>query len=298
MPGLSLPAPFTFIHLAFETTFDVGLEAMLGDIQEVVAAPMAACVTLWIIVQGVLVMRGEIDTRAGITRIAMVTIVTALVLGQADYHRYVVTFFEETVPGLVRQLGTGLPLETIPTQLDLMFASAQAAYQRIAVEIGPMDHQERMAFQGAQWILYGSLWLTFSIYDAVSILTKVLVAIGPLLLIGYLFQFTRPITESWIKQLIQYALLLLLVNIVATIVIATEVTALRAMLVTIMAAGTTPAKIIGLYELDMLFLTGNALMIALPTMAATIAGGYVSGNGDGKLPARVDRSQSAAMQRY
>lgn len=71
---LSLPAPFTFIHLAFEATFSVGLEAMLGDIQAVVSAPMTACVTLWIILQGILVMRGEVDVRAGITRIATVTI--------------------------------------------------------------------------------------------------------------------------------------------------------------------------------------------------------------------------------
>ncbi|MBX4899645.1 MULTISPECIES: type IV secretion system protein [Rhizobium] len=298
MPAFSLPAPFTFIHLLFEATFSVGLEAMLGDIQGIISAPMSACVTLWIIVQGVLVMRGEVDVRAGITRIAMVTIVTALVLGQADYHRYVVTTFEETIPGLVRQLGTGLPLETIPTQLDLMFAASEGMYQRIAVEIGPMDHQEQLAFQGAKWILYGSLWLTFGIYDAISILTEVLIAIGPLMLIGYLFQFTRPITESWIKQLIQYALLLLLINIVATIVIATEGQALRAMLAVIMAAGTTPAKVIGLYELDMLFLTGNALIVALPTMAATIAGGYVSSSGDGSVPTRVDRSQWAAMRRW
>ena len=297
MAALSLPAPFTFIHLAFETTFSVGLDAMLGDIQAVVAAPMAACVTLWIIVQGVLVMRGEVDARGGITRIAMVTIVTALVLGQADYHKYVVTLFEETIPGLVKRLGTGLSLETIPTQLDLMFASAQAAFQRIAVEIGPMDHQEQLAFQGAQWIFYGSLWLTFGIYNSVSILTRVLIAIGPLLLIGYLFQFTRSISESWIKQLIQYALLLLLMNIVATIVIATEVAALAGMLLVIMKAGTTPAKVIGLYELDMLFLTGNALMIALPTMAATIAGGYVSGSGDGTAPKSIERHKAAVMKR-
>ncbi|AQS65411.1 MULTISPECIES: type IV secretion system protein [Rhizobium/Agrobacterium group] len=276
--NFSIPAPFTAIHTIFDLAFTVGLDTLLGDIQRAVSAPLVACVTLWIIVQGILVMRGEMDARGGITRVIMVSVVVALIVEQAEYHDYVVSVFEDTIPNFIQQFGiSGLPLQTIPAQLDTMFSLTQVAFQKIASEIGPMNDQDILAFQGAQWIFYGTLWTAFGIYDAVGILTKVLLAIGPLMLVGYLFDRTRDMAAKWIGQLVTYGILLLLLNIVATIVVLTEATALVLMLGVITSAGTTAAKIIGLYELDMFFLTGDALIVALPAIAGNIGGSYWSG---------------------
>ncbi|KAA3509389.1 type IV secretion system protein [Agrobacterium vitis] len=276
--NFSIPAPFTAIHTIFDLAFTVGLDTLLGDIQRAVSAPLVACVTLWIIVQGILVMRGEMEARSGITRVIMVSIVGALVVGQADYHDYIASVFEDTIPNFIRRFSvSGLPLETIPAQLDTMFSLTQVAFQKIASEIGPMNDQDILAFQGAQWIFYGTLWTAFGIYDAVGILTKVLLAIGPLFLVGYLFDRTRDMAAKWIGQLVTYGILLLLLNIVATIVILTEATALAVMLGVVTSAGTTAAKIIGLYEIDMFFLTGDALIVALPAIAGNIGGSYWSG---------------------
>ncbi|MCF1479621.1 type IV secretion system protein [Agrobacterium vitis] len=276
--NFSIPAPFTAIHTIFDLAFTVGLDTLLGDIQRAVSAPLVACVTLWIIVQGILVMRGEMEARSGITRVIMVSIVGALVVGQADYHDYIASVFEDTIPNFIRRFSvSGLPLETIPAQLDTMFSLTQVAFQKIASEIGPMNDQDILAFQGAQWIFYGTLWTAFGIYDAVGILTKVLLAIGPLFLVGYLFDHTRDMAAKWIGQLVTYGILLLLLNIVATIVILTEATALAVMLGVVTSAGTTAAKIIGLYEIDMFFLTGDALIVALPAIAGNIGGSYWSG---------------------
>jgi type IV secretion system protein VirB6 len=260
-----LIAPFTAIHLIFDRAFETGLRDVLTAIQSHVAGPLMACVTLWIIVQGILVMRGDIDARRGISKVLLVSIVIGLVANPAHYNEFVVTTFEDTIPGFVREVsGVGLPLDTVPTQLDLMFGVAEVLFQRVAGEIGPVNEQDTLAFQGAQWILYGSLWLAFGIFDTVSILTKVLLTIGPI----------REIARKWVGQLITYGILLLLLNIVATIVIATEALALAAMAAVIAVAGTTAAKIIGLYELDMLFLTGNMLILALPTIATNLGGSF------------------------
>lgn len=276
--NFSIPAPFTAIHTIFDLAFTVGLDTLLGDIQRAVSAPLVACVTLWIIVQGILVMRGEMDARGRITRVIMISVVVALVVEQAEYHDYVVSVFEDTIPNFIQQFGiSGLPLQTIPAQLDTMFSLTQVAFQKIASEIGPMNDQDILAFQGAQWIFYGTLWTAFGIYDAVGILTKVLLAIGPLILIGYLFDRTRDMAAKWIGQLLTYGILLLLLNVVATIVVLTEATALVLILAAVTSAGTTAAKIIGLYELDMFFLTGDALIVALPAIAGNIGGSYWSG---------------------
>ncbi|CVI63696.1 type IV secretion system protein (plasmid) [Agrobacterium leguminum] len=276
--NFSIPAPFTAIHAIFDLAFTSGLDTILADIQSAVSAPLVACVTMWIIVQGILVMRGEVDTRSGITRVILVSIVVTLVVKQADYHDYVVSVFEDTVPNFVQKFSiSDLPLQSIPAQLDTMFALTQVTFQRIASEIGPMNDQDILAFQGAQWVFYGTLWTAFGIYDAVGILTKVLLAIGPLVLVGYLFDRTRDIAAKWIGQLVTYAILLLLLNIVATVVLMTEATVLVVVLGVVTAAGTTAAKIIGLYEIDMFFLTGDALIVALPAIAGNLGGSYWSG---------------------
>ncbi|MBY5413382.1 type IV secretion system protein [Rhizobium leguminosarum] len=274
----AISAPFTAIHTVFDQAFTIALNSVLGKIQSALNAPLVACVTLWIIIQGILVMRGEIDTRGGITKIITVSIVISLILGQANYHDFVVSFFEETIPSFVDQIsGSRIPLVDIPQKLDFMFSLSQVYFQKIASEIGPMNSQDTLAFEGAQWIFYGALWVTFEIYDACGILTKLLVAIGPLILVGYLFDHTRDMASKWVGQLLSYGLLLLLLNIVATLVIATEVAALAVMLVVINSAGTTAAKIIGLYELDMFFLAGDALIVALPMIASNIGGGTWAG---------------------
>lgn len=275
----SISAPFTAIHTVFDGAFTLALNSVLERIQSAISAPLVACVTLWIIVQGILVMRGEIDARGGIMKIIRVSIVVSLVLGQANYHDFVVSFFEDTIPSFVHKVsGSSIPLINIPQKLDIMFALSQVTFQKIASEIGPMNSQDILAFEGAQWVFYGALWVAFEIYDACGILTKVLLAIGPLILVGYLFDHTRDMASKWVAQLLSYGLLLLLLNIVATIVIATELAGLVGMLIVINNAGTTAAKIIGLYELDMLFLAGDALIVALPVIAGNIAGAHWSGS--------------------
>ncbi|WP_404926477.1 type IV secretion system protein [Mesorhizobium sp. ORM16] len=273
-----IPAPFTAIHTIFHVAFTSGLHNVLEKNQEAVSAPLVACVTLWIIIQGCLVMRGQVDARGGISRVIMVSIVVALILDQSKYQYYIEAFFDDTIPRFAHKMSSSdLPFVDIPRKLDMMFASSQFAFQMIASEIGPMNGQDILAFEGAQWIFYGSLWTAFEIYDAVGILTKVLLTIGPLVLVGYLFDHTRDMATRWIGQLLSYGLLLLLLNIVATIVIAAEALGLGGMIIMIKMSGTTAAKIIGLYELDMLFLAGDALIVALPTIASSIAGGSWAG---------------------
>ncbi|ADV14689.1 type IV secretory pathway, VirB6 component [Mesorhizobium australicum WSM2073] len=276
--NFKIAAPFTAIHTIFDLAFTSGLHNVLEKIQEAVSAPLVACVTLWIIIQGCLVMRGQVDARGSISRVIMVSIVVALILDQSNYQQYIEAFFDDTIPRFAHKISSSdLPFVDIPRKLDFMFAASQYAFQMIASEIGTMNGQDILAFQGAQWIFYGSLWTAFEIYDAVGILTKLLLAIGPLVLVGYLFDRTRDMATRWIGQLLSYGLLLLLLNIVATIVIAAEAVSLTAMLIIIKMSGTTAAKIIGLYELDMLFLAGDALIIALPTIASSIAGGSLAG---------------------
>ena len=273
-----LVAPFTAIDLAYSTAFKTYLSNAVANVQSAIATPFLACVTLWIIVQGVLVMRGDIDARRGLTKMIQVAIVVGLVTSTSLYQANVQDLFETAIPSMISKLGGGLgiPAKFVPLELDVIFRAGQAAFQKVASEIPPNDNLDSLSFQGAQFIFYFTLWSIFGIYDTVSILTSVLVAIGPLLIVGFLFDATKGITTQWVGQLIGYALLLLLVTIVAQVVVAVMGVFMIGAFLTTIGLGTTAGEIVGLYELDLFILSGNALVVALPTIAAQIGGGVAA----------------------
>lgn len=274
---MQLIAPFTAIHLELATAFLLGLANTLGEIGVVLDPPLLACVTIWIIVQGVLIIRGDVDTRNGVTRLVMVALVVGLVTSDTLYEQYVAEFFTDGLPAWLNFGDYGIAATYIPEQLDLVFQVGEKAFQLIAAKMAAGNTEDIIAFEGAQAVFYFSLWSIFSICDIVSVMTSVLVAIGPLILVGYLFEATRTIAVKWIGQLVTYALLLMLVRIVATIVVSYFVIDIAADYGVVALAGPEPAKIIGLCELDMFLMTGNAIVLGLPAVAAALGGGVAVG---------------------
>ncbi len=277
------PVPFSTADGFYGKALASGLANLLGSIQDDVIAPALACITLWIMVQGILVMRGDLDARRGVNRILKIALVTTLVVTAEDYNTVVHDFFITTVPAFVNDFSSPITkvFGGIPGQLDAILDACMIEFQAIAAEIGPMNDQDAMAFQGAQFVLYGTLWSMFTIYEVTNVMTEVLVAIGPLILIGYLFDATKGITDRWIGQLITYALLLLLVTTVATIVISVEATYLTIQLALIALTGPTSAQIVSFYEMDMFLLTGDAFVLALPAIAGLLGGGVALSPGEG-----------------
>jgi type IV secretion system protein VirB6 len=274
MPGNSLLFPFTTIDFVYKQAFDLYISNIIGAIESTLASPLLACVTLWVIVQGVLVMRGDIDARRGVTKLLMVALVIGLVSSATLYHDYVGALFQEGIPNFIRRLGGnfGLPADALPTQIDLVFRAGEAAFQRVAAQIPPDNELDAVAFDGAQFLFYFTLWSIFGIYDVIGIMMSVLVSVGPIFIIGFLFEATAGITTRWVGVMIAYAIMLLLILIVASVVVSVLILASVPIFVQI-AAGTTSQDIILLYELDFLILTGNALVVAVPTIASTIGGG-------------------------
>lgn len=278
MAAPSLLAPFTVIDQTYKLAFTTYLNNAVGAVESAVAGPLLTCVTLWLIVQGILVMRGDIDARKGLTKIITVALVVGLVSSANLYQEYVQSLFEEGIPAMVTQLGgnIGLPTEAIPTELDVIFRLGQVGFQKVAAEIPPMDELDSLAFEGAQFFFFFSLWGIFGVYDIVGILTSVLVAVGPLFVIGFLFEATRGITMRWIGQLISYAILLLLTSIVATVVVAVMVASMATAFLVTVGVDTTAGQLVGLYELDLFIMTGNALVVALPGIAAALGNGVAA----------------------
>ncbi|HVE21790.1 MAG TPA: type IV secretion system protein [Acidocella sp.] len=282
--AFQLTAPFTVTDTVFNQVFSASMSDALQSVEGLVAAPLLACVTLWIIIQGILVMRGDLDARRGLTKIIMVAIVSGLVTSQSLYDSYVEGFFEQTIPGLVSEvivdpISSSVSGVAVPAQLDGIFLIGENLFQEVAERIDPNNFEATLAYEGAHVVFLGTLWTVFGIYDIVNIMTETLVTIGPLMLIGYLFDATRNMTVRWVWQLAYYGLLLLLLSIVATVVVGVEAVFCLAASAAILLLGPNPARVIGLDEMDMFLLTGDALIVALPTIAAIITSGAADSAG-------------------
>ena len=66
------------------------------------------------------------------------------------------------------------------------------------------------------------LVITFAIYEFAVIIMGIMVAIGPVLVVGYLFEATKGVADRWVGKLITYSLLTLLINITLTVVLSGE----------------------------------------------------------------------------
>jgi type IV secretion system protein VirB6 len=285
MAALSLLAPFTLIDETYTGAFKLYLDHAVGAVQAKMAAPVLACVTLWIAIQGILVMRGDVDTRRSLTKLIMVAIVYGIVTSSSLYNTYVEDLFEKTVPALVAELGGDFGVkkpESIPAQLDLVFDIGEAEFIAVSKVIPFNDDLDSMAFEGAQLCFYLCLWTIFGIYDTINILMSVLITLGPLFIVGFLFESTRGITTRWIGQVVSYSILYLLTSVVAAAVALTIVLFMTATFGLSMLAkpvpvvGTATGQLLGLYEIDLFIMTGTALVAALPAIAANLGGGVAA----------------------
>ena len=147
-------------------------------------------------------------------------------------------------------------------------------------QISSANSQDATALGIAQDVLYLTLWGAFAIYELVNIMTCVLVNIGPVFVVLYLFDFTKQFADRWIGQLVTYMILLLLFNIVGTIVLETEFLYVQAKLLLFTMTAPLAQQVGDFDDLDIFLLTGDFMIISLPTIAAAIGGGATSSRGE------------------
>ena len=279
------PVPFETTDGVFAVAFGQNLQDFSTTIFGAVQAPFSAALCVWIIVQGFLVMRGELSVRATVIRVTRAAFIYALIFGGTAYNNYVTSFFTSTVPDFVEhQIAPQTTIATIPAECDIILAIVQAEFEQIGSTISANNNLDSSSYQIARTVLYGTLFLVFALYEAASIFTGVLVAIGPIFILCYLFDSTRGFAERWLGQLVNYAVLFLLVFIIGSIVLYTEfeyLSGTAAVFIALMACQPpTAGQIDYFWDLDIFLLMGDFLVLGIPTLAAVISGGMIPGRGE------------------
>jgi type IV secretion system protein VirB6 len=270
------PTPFTNMDTDFGVAFGAGTQNAITSLLSAVATPLLACVTLWIIVQGILVMRGDMDPRGGITRIIKVALVVGILTSSGLYTNYVQTLFITTIPNWFATAagGTQGVITSTPGTFDNMWAVTEHTVETVGAQIAIYDVVDSVSLVLTELSIMVLMVVTFAIYEFAIIATGIMVAIGPVVIIGYLFEATKGVTDRWIGKLITYSLLTLLINVTLAVVLQGEKAYMRVIL-TQQASGlaAVPVEIKILIELAMFFAMGAFIVVSLPAIAATLGGG-------------------------
>ena len=275
------PLPFVTSDAAYALAFENTLSNTLGTVIAALAAPLSAVVVLWIIVQGILVMRGDIDTRKGVTHCIRIAVVYSLVVSAGFYTNTISNWFTKSVPSyIIENFGGSVSFSGVPAELDLILDVSQVEFNYIASQINSSNTQASNSLTFAENILFMTLWGAFAIYELVNIMTCILVAIGPIFIIFYLFDATRQIADRFVGQLVTYMVLLLLFNIVASVVLAADFSFVSARLLIFVVTGPISGQVDDFTDLVIFLLTGDFFIVSLPTIAGVIGGGLNSSRGE------------------
>jgi type IV secretion system protein VirB6 len=217
---VGLTDPFTDFDSFVQTPFTNGMETTVSSAMSAIQGPLTALVVLWVIVSGVLVLRGDIGVRTGITRIVTVSIVVGLLMSTTLYDEYIVTFFTTGLPNwIATSLGTG-QTTTQASTFNQMWTSSQmvlAGAGKGMNSITQLVPEFELAILDILLII--PIGIIFLIWEVVKIITDIVVCIGPFLLAGYLFNATKGVADRYVGKLISLAILTLLVDVVLAILV-------------------------------------------------------------------------------
>jgi type IV secretion system protein VirB6 len=281
MAGLS--DPFTDFDTFVQAPFSSGMNTTVNSAMSAIQGPLTALVVLWIVVSGILVMRGDISVRSGIGRIVSVSLVVGLLMSTSLYDEYIVTFFTTGLPNwIATAIGTG-QATTEPSTFNHMWASSQMVLEGAGKGLNSIT-QLVPEFELAilDVLLIVPIGIIFLIWEVAKIMTDIVVCAGPFLLAGYLFTATKGVADRFVGKLISLGILTLLVDVVLAILVNAINNYIATTSADIVAGqtmgwfGTTEnasASLLVCLQLVFFLFVSSLITVFLPGLAAYFGGG-------------------------
>ncbi|NNM55950.1 type IV secretion system protein [Acidocella sp.] len=210
--------PFANWDAFIQQPFTNGVAVTVQSAMSAIQGPLTALVVLWIIITGILVMRGDVGVRTGVVRIISVSIVVGLLMSITLYNEYVVSFFTD---GLPNWIGTALGNGTATTEPDTfyqIFENTQKVFVQANKGISSLDIGAAVLFAILDALSVIPTIVLFLFYELTKILMDVVVCIGPFVLPGYLFSATKGVADRFVSKLIGLSILVVLIDIMLSII--------------------------------------------------------------------------------
>jgi type IV secretion system protein VirB6 len=257
----------------YASIFSAGTSNAVSSGLSAIAGPLSAVVVVWIIVQGILVMRGDVSVRSGITKILRVVLVVSLLTSFGLFSSYVVDLFQTSLPNWAASAITGAGGSGTPTpgMFDKVWNGSMAIAKAADAQLTSWDFADAAELVALEVGIGACLILAFAVYEIGQIMLGVVIAVGPFVIAGYLFDTTRGIAERWLGKLIGLSILTLLIAIALTIILQGDVTYIQTAAAT--GALDVETSIAVLMQATLFYALGAVIIVLLPSIAAFIGGG-------------------------
>lgn len=229
--------------------------------------------TMYVMLWGYLHLRGAIEEPImdGVKRIIQLGIVLGIALHLWEYNTVLVDFFISTPTALSAAiLGGDAALNII----DTVWQQGAGVAESLISQGSLWDGNIGFYFAGFCVYLFVGLicvWMAY-LYCLSLVAVGFLLAIGPLFVLGLLFETTKRFFESWMAQLSNYALIIVIASVAAKL--------LLNMLQAYAAAASAKGAGVQIAEGVQLCIASSLIMLIMrqvPTMAASLASGVALG---------------------
>lgn len=270
---------FEFIYQTYLTSISGSITSVVDKALAAAQGPLLVTVTLLVMIYGYEVIAAQGTTFGqAMGRVMRIAFVVFLVANTSAYNNYVVSFFTTGLPDFFAQHIAGAPGGTNPgasfdAVLTEMWIKTTIVWRDAPGWIKALffDIAAIIAFM----IVACSLVVMFAVFLVVQMLIGVAVTIGPVLILGWLFDYTRKIVNGWIDILITLSLVTLAVNILLEIL----VTAMKTALSNTTLTGSPNEQLIELLGISLVVLVLSASVVVLPRIIERVAGGVAAGVG-------------------
>lgn len=200
------------------------LATYIGDNTERVAAALTPAIvtlgTVYVMLWGYLQLTGRIDEpfMTGVKRLVWLAVILGVTLHLWLYNTVIVdTFYDAPVQLATLLVGTPYPVPLLDGIWNAGGTIAGQLWSNGAVLGGDFGFYLAGA---AVWLLVGLLCTYTMFLLALSrIALSVLIALGPLFIVAALFPATRRYFDAWLAQLANYALITILVALLAAMLL-------------------------------------------------------------------------------
>lgn len=196
------------------------VSSITSDIASSLQPAAVTFATIYVMLWGYLHLRGSIDEPImdGAVRIIRLAAILGIALGLWEYNAVLVDFFV-TTPALLSNaiLGGNAAINIV----DTVWREGAAVAEYLMTQGGIMNGNFGFYIAAAAVYLFVGLicvWMAY-LYCLSLVAVGFLLAIGPLFILGLMFETTKRFFESWMAQLSNYALIIVIASVAAKLLL-------------------------------------------------------------------------------
>lgn len=263
---------FQYIYQAYSDGISSGISSVVTKALAAAQLPLNAMLVIFVGVLGYATLTGRLNYGDGVTRIVRMSFVVLFVTNSSVYSQYVVSFFTTGLPNFFAQSIAAAPIGTNPG------ASFDAILTNMLIDATKVWESAPWGFKAiydgmlivlSLAIVGCALVAMFAVFLVVQTLLGIVVAVGPLVILGYLFDYTKRIADGWIDVLVTLSIVTLGVDIVLELLLKAITTALNALTLT----GSSTNQLAQLLGISLVVLVLSSALVILPRVVERIGNG-------------------------